>query len=421
MTLRTLMLAGPAKADELFRRLAATSDTALKTRERLFAELKAALEQHVDLEEHHLFPILRKQPETKELVTTAVRDNKDLRAQLGELDALPKNDETFLAKLTELQKAFRQHARDEKRELLPAVQTALSEEQVQDVVVKMETTLAEADQARLDQAEEKRVAARREREAQEQAELQAQQEQKAEQERQDAARRTQKAARAATEAAAQVTEAAVEAVAEGAQEVARTVTGGAQRATERVVEVVGETAGRTAAVASALPRTGFLFWDMMLGLPTTPSGRAVATRETGAPASGPSHGTEEVIPLAEEVLVVGKRTVNTGTTRIRRYVVETPVEQQVSLVRERVVVERRRPAANKVSGEALTELTIEVVETDEVPVVAKSVQLREEIVVRTERTEHVETVRETVRQEEVEIEHADARRPARRSQAPARG
>jgi len=413
MTLRTLMLAGPAKADELFTRLAATSGNALKTRERLFTELKATLEQHVDLEERHLFPILRKQAETKELVTTAIRDNKDLRAQLGELDALPKNDETFLAKLTELQKAFRQHARDEKRELLPAVQAALSEEQVQDVVVKMETTLAEADQARLDQAEEKRVAARREREAQEQAELQVQQEQKAEQERQEATRRTQKAARAATEAAAQVTEAAVEAVAEQTQEVARTVTEGAQRATERVVEVVGETAGRTAAVASAMPRTGFFFWDMMLGLPATPSSRAVAVPEASALAARPSPGNEEVVPLAKEVLVVGKRTVNTGTTRIRRYVVETPVEQQVSLVRERVVVERRRPATNKVTGEALTELTIEVVETDEVPVVAKSVQLREEIVVRTERTEHMETVRETLRQDEVEIEHADVRRPAR--------
>src|SRR6185312_11478741 len=136
----------------------------------------------------------------------------------------------------------------------------------------------------------------------------------------------------------------------------------------------------------------------------------VATRDTTVPAQGTGHvvpQNEEVIPLAEEVLVIGKRTVNTGTTRIRRYVVETPVEQQVSLIRERVVVERRRPVTNEVTGESLTELTIEVVETDEVPVVAKSVQLREEVVVRTERTEHVETVRDTVRQDEVEIEHAN--------------
>ena len=40
---------------------------------------------------------------------------------------------------------------------------------------------------------------------------------------------------------------------------------------------------------------------------------------------------------------------------VRRYVVETLVEKQVTLVRERVVVERRRPVTNEVSGEALAE------------------------------------------------------------------
>jgi len=411
MTLRTLMLAGPAKADELFTRLADTTDTAVKTRERVFAELKAGLEQHVDLEERHLFPILRKQPDTKDLVTAAIRDNKDLRAKLAELEALPKNDETFLGKVSELQKTFRQHARDDKRELLPAVQAALSEEQVQGVVEKMETSLADAEQVRLDQAEQKRAAARHEREEREQAEAQAQQEQDAKQERQAAARRAKEATREAAEAEARVADLAAQAAAKQTRDAARAVTVAAQRVTERAVEAVE----RTAAVASAPLKTGVFFWDMMLGLSAAQPGRAAVTREASfsAPVSQRAPANEEVIPLAEEVLVVGKRTVNTGTTRIRRYVVETPVEQQVSLVRERVVVERRRPATNKVTGEALTELTMEVVETDEVPVIAKSVRLREEVVVRTERTEHVETVRDTVRQDEVEIEQANARQPAR--------
>jgi stress response protein YsnF len=113
---------------------------------------------------------------------------------------------------------------------------------------------------------------------------------------------------------------------------------------------------------------------------------------------------EEVIPLGEEVLEVGKRTENRGTARIRRYVVETPVERQVSLQSERVVVERRRPASDEVTGEVLTEVAVEVVETAEVPVVEKRTRLREEIVVRTERTQRVETVRETVRRDEVEIQ-----------------
>ena len=409
------MQAGPAKATELFGRLSETSDNAVKTRERLFAELMAGLEQHVDLEEQHLFPILRKQPETKELVTAAVRENKELRAKLSELDALPKNDETFLTKLAELQKTFRQHARDDKRELLPAVEKALSEDQVQTIVGKMETTLAEADQVQQDQAEEKRAAARQQREDREQAQLLAQQEEEAERERLDAERRAQRSPRVVTRAAAKAAEDAVDATAEQTQEVAASVAKVALHATEQVIEATGEAVERSVALASSPARTGLFFWDMMMGGMGVQPSRALATREASSPvqASGHAQANEEVIPLAEEVLVIGKRTVNTGTTRIRRYVVETPVEQQVSLVRERVVVERRRPVTNKVTGEMLTELTIEIVETDEVPVVVKNVQVREEVVVRIERTEHVETVHETVRKDEVEIEHANTRGRAR--------
>jgi len=104
------------------------------------------------------------------------------------------------------------------------------------------------------------------------------------------------------------------------------------------------------------------------------------------------------------VLEVGKRTETRGTARIHRYVVETPVEQQVALQSERVVIERRRPASDKVTGEILTEVAVEVIETAEVPVVEKRARLREEVVVRTERTQQVETVRETVRRDEVEIQ-----------------
>jgi Hemerythrin HHE cation binding domain len=111
MSLWTLMQAGPAKANELFARLLDTSGGAVKTREKLFAELKAELEFHTSLEERHLFPVLRRNAETRDLVTEAIRDNKELRTKLADLDALPKNDETFSERLKELQNAFRQHAR----------------------------------------------------------------------------------------------------------------------------------------------------------------------------------------------------------------------------------------------------------------------------------------------------------------------
>ena len=126
---------------------------------------------------------------------------------------------------------------------------------------------------------------------------------------------------------------------------------------------------------------------------------------------------EEVIPLGEEVLDVSKRTVNRGTAHIRRYVTERIVEKQVTLQSEKVVVERRKPVTDPATGEILTELSIEVTETDEVPVVAKRARVREEIVVRLERTERVETVQETVRRDEVEIQQPGRRRDNRQLRA----
>ncbi|MCW8087813.1 hemerythrin domain-containing protein [Sabulicella glaciei] len=383
MTFRALMQAGPAKANELFAKLSETSDGAVKTREKLFAELKGELELHVRLEEQHLFPILRKNPETRELVADAIRDNKELRAKLNDLEAMPKNDPAFAETLQDLQKAFRQHARDEKKELLPAVQRALTDEQVQGVAEKMEASLAEVEQARQDEAEERRAQARQEREEQEfqarQAELRAEQAQAAEREQAAAEERASENIRRVADAALSPIVAAAKAVA----------------VTSRPASTA-EVGQRAQAQASAL--TNMFLWPWMSMVPNAQRpGSSAAVR-------GPA-AMEEVIPLGEEVLEVGKRTENRGTASIRRFVVETPVERQVTLQSERVVVERRRPVSDKVTGEVLTEVSIEVIETEEVPTVEKRTRLREEVVVRMERSQRVETVRETVRRDEVEIRH----------------
>ena len=161
MSLRQVIHSGPAKANELFAKLAETGDGAVKTRERLFAELKAELELLAGLEETHLFPALRKRPETKALAADALADNKQVRALLAELEPMPKEGQDFPAKLTELRKAFQQHVRDEKRELLPAVAKALSEEEAQTVAEKIAAGKADAEEAQREEAERQRAEARR--------------------------------------------------------------------------------------------------------------------------------------------------------------------------------------------------------------------------------------------------------------------
>jgi iron-sulfur cluster repair protein YtfE (RIC family) len=237
MSFRTLMQAGPAKANELFAKLSETSDGAVKTREKLFGDLKAELELHTTLEEQHLFPVLRRNAETKELVVDAIKDNRELRAKLAELEALPKNDESFPERLKELQKTFRQHARDEKRELLPAVQRALSEEQVQGVAEKIEAGVAEAEQARQDELEERRLKVRQEREeAERQAEAERARTIAAEQARQEEAE--QKRAKLRQEREEAERQAEQEAAAKRAQrETAETVAHAATAAQTNVLRV----------------------------------------------------------------------------------------------------------------------------------------------------------------------------------------
>ena len=117
---------------------------------------------------------------------------------------------------------------------------------------------------------------------------------------------------------------------------------------------------------------------------------------------------EQVIPVVKEELAVGKRTAE-RRYRIRSYVVETPVEEQVRLRDERVIIEHR-PASGTVPNDpdALREREFEVVERHEEPVVDKRARPVEDVVVRREGNERVETVRDTVRETKVDVDEEPA-------------
>ena len=147
---------------------------------------------------------------------------------------------------------------------------------------------------------------------------------------------------------------------------------------------------------------------------TAGSGMTTATTESGmatmaptasrAPETAVSNG-EQVISLSEETLEVGKREISRGTTRVRRFVVERPVEEQIRLRDERVSVFRRPVSASAaVDAGAFSEKIIEMTETDEEAVVGKTARVVEEVVVQKGVDERVETIKDTVRKEEVDIE-----------------
>ncbi|ADB38871.1 YsnF/AvaK domain-containing protein [Spirosoma linguale] len=121
---------------------------------------------------------------------------------------------------------------------------------------------------------------------------------------------------------------------------------------------------------------------------------------------------DQTIKVIQENLEVGKREVERGGVRVRSRIIERPVEESLRLREERVRVQRtpvNRPAT-EADLNAFQEGQIEMTEHAEVPVVSKTANVVEEISVGKEVNERVETIRDTVRSTDVEVENIDAPR-----------
>lgn len=164
----------------------------------------------------------------------------------------------------------------------------------------------------------------------------------------------------------------------------------------------------------------------MGGMQTPQSQQPGASMQSQAPAQGGDllYNTENIqggsvsgsqqrdtsggttIPIVEEQLKVGKREVQRGGVRVYSRVVETPVQENVSLREEHVNVERR-PVDQPLDADntlAFKEQTIELRETGEEVVVQKTARVVEEVVVSKDVTQRHESVNDTVRHTEVEVE-----------------
>ena len=119
--------------------------------------------------------------------------------------------------------------------------------------------------------------------------------------------------------------------------------------------------------------------------------------------------TGTAIPVIEEHLEIGKRTVETGGARIRSRVIEKPVEESIRLRQEHLVVERHpvNRAATDADFANVREGEITLTEHGEVPTVGKEARVVEEVVVGKQVGEETQTVRDTVRRTDVEVEEVN--------------
>lgn len=113
---------------------------------------------------------------------------------------------------------------------------------------------------------------------------------------------------------------------------------------------------------------------------------------------------EVSMPIHEEELTVGKRTVEMGGVRLRKIVRTETVQQPVEIKREDVIIERvpageRQPESRAFEGE---EIFIPL--WREEPVVSKETHVREEVRARKTEERESRTVSGEVRKEDVQVE-----------------
>lgn len=138
------------------------------------------------------------------------------------------------------------------------------------------------------------------------------------------------------------------------------------------------------------------------------AGTAVAS--TAAVGTGLADAAAQKLKILEESLAVGKRTVGRGGVRVFSRVVEVPVEETVRLREEQAEIRRNvvdRPAT-EADFAAFKEGSIEVRNSAEEAVVAKSARVVGEVEVGTKVSERDEVVRETIRKTEVNVEQIPA-------------
>lgn len=127
--------------------------------------------------------------------------------------------------------------------------------------------------------------------------------------------------------------------------------------------------------------------------------------------SGDRSTERQMIQEVEEEVTVGKRRVATGGVRASTRVTERPVEKTVTLTEEQVDV-TRRDAGRELSPEeaerAFKETSVEVTETAEEAQVRKAARLIGEVEIAKTEQERTETIKDTARRTEVDVEKIEA-------------
>lgn len=131
------------KVSGIFEKLDKTTENGVKTREELFTQLKTELDIHSQIEEQMLYPLLKEAKETHDITLEAIEEHNVVKQLLAELEELPKNDETWGAKLTVLKENVEHHVEEEEEEMFKDARKVLSSDELEELGTRMQEAKAQ--------------------------------------------------------------------------------------------------------------------------------------------------------------------------------------------------------------------------------------------------------------------------------------
>lgn len=126
------------KVEKIFAELEPTTERALKTREELFRKLQRELEIHTQIEETILYPVLRKQRETRDITFEGFEEHDIAKRLLEEMAMMDVTSEIWTAKLKVLKESVEHHIEEEETEMFKDAREALTKEEIQDLGARLE-------------------------------------------------------------------------------------------------------------------------------------------------------------------------------------------------------------------------------------------------------------------------------------------
>ena len=146
MNALTMLTEDHDKMKKLLSELETTTERGVKTRAELFSTIKGELTIHEVIEEEIFYPALKSHPKAKDIVLEGYEEHHVVDLLMGELEALPVEDESWGAKALVMKENVEHHIEEEEGEMFKTARSVFDKGELEDLGARMETRRTQAKQ-----------------------------------------------------------------------------------------------------------------------------------------------------------------------------------------------------------------------------------------------------------------------------------